>query len=117
MFVGKWTRDFREPIYNNLTCPTLPIVKNCVKHGKDPDYMYWRWKPDGCDLPRFAPSMFLGIVRGKKLAFIGDSLARNHMESLLCLLSQIIVLIVSNHLIEKYSLQYFCNICGKCSNF
>ena len=96
MFGGKWTRDFREPIYNNLTCPTLPIVKNCVKHGKDPDYMYWRWKPDGCDLPRFAPSMFLGIVRGKKLAFIGDSLARNHMESLLCLLSQVMFNFINN---------------------
>ncbi|KAJ0965418.1 hypothetical protein J5N97_026556 [Dioscorea zingiberensis] len=89
LFVGKWIRDFREPIYNNLTCPTLPLVKNCVKHGKDPNYIHWRWKPDGCELPRFDPSMFLNIVRRKKLAFIGDSLARNQFESLLCLLSQV----------------------------
>ncbi|ONK79411.1 uncharacterized protein A4U43_C01F6080 [Asparagus officinalis] len=36
----------------------------------------------------FDPELFLSIARGKKLMFIGDSLARNMMESLLCLLSQ-----------------------------
>ncbi|KAH7674467.1 PC-Esterase protein [Dioscorea alata] len=89
LFVGKWIRDFREPIYNNWTCPTMPGLKNCLKHGKDSDYIYWRWKPDNCELPRFDPSMFLSIVQRKKLAFIGDSLARNQMESLLCLISQV----------------------------
>uniref|UniRef100_A0A0E0PVJ0 Trichome birefringence-like C-terminal domain-containing protein n=1 Tax=Oryza rufipogon TaxID=4529 RepID=A0A0E0PVJ0_ORYRU len=42
----------------------------------------------GAALPRSSPARFLAAVRGKRLAFIGDSLARNHMESLLCLLSQ-----------------------------
>ncbi|KAL6605884.1 hypothetical protein ACP70R_041537 [Stipagrostis hirtigluma subsp. patula] len=86
--VGKWVREPNGPIYTNLTCPTLPKTKNCQKYGKDPGHLYWRWRPDGCDLPRFAPERFLDVVRGKRLAFIGDSLARNQMESLLCLLSQ-----------------------------
>uniref|UniRef100_A0A0D9WNP0 Trichome birefringence-like N-terminal domain-containing protein n=1 Tax=Leersia perrieri TaxID=77586 RepID=A0A0D9WNP0_9ORYZ len=85
---GRWVRDPRGPIYTNVTCPTVADYVNCQKFGKDPGYLYWRWQPDGCDLPRFSPAKFLAAVRGKRLAFIGDSLARNHMESLLCLLSQ-----------------------------
>nr|CAB3467606.1 unnamed protein product [Digitaria exilis] len=88
MSMGKWVREPKGPIYTNLTCPTHPDFKNCQKYGKDPGHLFWRWQPDGCDLPRFSPERFLDVVRGKRLAFIGDSLARNQMESLLCLLSQ-----------------------------
>ncbi|CAN6164470.1 unnamed protein product [Urochloa humidicola] len=88
MSMGKWVRKHKGPVYTNLTCPTLPDFKNCQKYGKDPGHLFWRWQPDGCDLPRFSPERFLDVVRGKRLAFIGDSLARNQMESLLCLLSQ-----------------------------
>ncbi|TVU11900.1 hypothetical protein EJB05_45510 [Eragrostis curvula] len=88
MSMGKWVREPKGPVYTNQTCPTLPDFKNCQKYGKDPGHLFWRWQPDGCDLPRFAPARFLDVVRGKRLAFIGDSLARNQMESLLCLLSQ-----------------------------
>ncbi|KAJ4790077.1 Protein trichome birefringence [Rhynchospora pubera] len=85
---GSWVRETGEPIYSNLTCSFIPENKNCQKYGKPPHYLYWRWKPDGCDLPRFEPEKFLDLVRGKKLAFVGDSLARNQFDSLLCLLSQ-----------------------------
>ncbi|KAF2925967.1 xyloglucan O-acetyltransferase 3 isoform X2 [Oryza sativa Japonica Group] len=88
MSMGKWVREPKGPVYTNTTCPTLPDFKNCQKHGKDPGHLYWRWQPHGCDLPRFSPDRFLAAVRGKRLAFIGDSLARNQMDSLLCLLSQ-----------------------------
>ncbi|XP_062234121.1 xyloglucan O-acetyltransferase 3-like isoform X2 [Phragmites australis] len=88
MSMGKWVREQKGPVYTNLTCPTLPDFKNCQKYGKDPGHLFWRWQPDGCDLPRFVPERFLDVVRGKRLAFIGDSLARNQMDSLLCLLSQ-----------------------------
>ncbi|KAJ1258749.1 hypothetical protein BS78_10G099700 [Paspalum vaginatum] len=88
MSTGKWVREPRGPVYTNLTCPTLPDFKNCQKYGKDPGHLFWRWQPAGCDLPRFDPARFLDVARGKRLAFIGDSLARNQMESLLCLLSQ-----------------------------
>ena len=87
--VGKWVREPKGSVYTNLTCSTLPDSKNCAKYGKDEGHLHWKWKPDGCELPRFDPLTFLGIVRGKTLAFVGDSLARNQMESLLCLLSQV----------------------------
>ncbi|XP_031094784.1 protein ALTERED XYLOGLUCAN 4-like isoform X1 [Ipomoea triloba] len=87
LFDGEWVEEKEGPLYSNLSCPTIPLSKNCFYHGrKDRDFVYWRWKPEGCELPRFNPKAFLSIVKGKTMAFIGDSLARNHMESLLCLL-------------------------------
>ncbi|KAH7656080.1 PC-Esterase protein [Dioscorea alata] len=64
--------------------------QNCMKNGRpDMDFLKWRWKPDDCELLRFAPKKFLEIFRGKSLAFVGDSLARNQMQSLMCLLSKV----------------------------
>ncbi|KAG7548630.1 PC-Esterase [Arabidopsis suecica] len=85
---GQWIRDERGSLYTNFSCPTITDSKNCLKHGRpNTDFLFWRWKPEGCELPRFNPKAFLNLVRGKKMNFIGDSVARNHMESLLCLLS------------------------------
>ncbi|KAH6830231.1 hypothetical protein C2S53_000200 [Perilla frutescens var. hirtella] len=90
LFEGKWIRDARGPLYTNYSCKTIPSTKNCLLHGReDTDFLHWRWKPDKCELPRFNPNTFLSILGGKKMAFIGDSLARNQMESLLCLLSTV----------------------------
>ncbi|BAS89599.1 Os04g0465432 [Oryza sativa Japonica Group] len=88
LFNGTWVRDFGGPIYTNTTCPTIPEARNCAKYGKQMDYVNWMWKPHGCAMEKFEPHLFLTIVRGKTLAFAGDSIARNQMESLLCLLSQ-----------------------------
>uniref|UniRef100_A0A803KQS2 Trichome birefringence-like N-terminal domain-containing protein n=1 Tax=Chenopodium quinoa TaxID=63459 RepID=A0A803KQS2_CHEQI len=68
---------------------TIPTSKDCFLHGRnDKEFLYWRWKPHKCELPRFELSTFFQIMREKRLAFIGDSVARNQMESLLCILSQ-----------------------------
>lgn len=65
-------------------------MQNCQGNGRpDKDYENWRWRPSQCDLPRFDAKMFLEIMRGKTLAFIGDSVARNQMESMLCILWQV----------------------------
>ncbi|TVU11674.1 hypothetical protein EJB05_45274, partial [Eragrostis curvula] len=32
---------------------------------------------------------YLAAMRGKSMAFVGDSLARNHMQSLICLLTRV----------------------------
>ncbi|KAJ6831268.1 protein ALTERED XYLOGLUCAN 4-like [Iris pallida] len=88
LFAGRWVRDAARPVYTNSTCTMMPSARNCAAHGKGMQHALWRWKPDGCELRRFDPVDFLSTVRGKKMAFVGDSLARNQMESLLCLLSQ-----------------------------
>ena len=90
LFKGHWIKRLRgSSYYTNSSCMTIPDSKNCFKHGRmDRDFLNWKWKPYECELPMFDPKMFLNMVRGKKMAFIGDSVARNHMDSLLCLLSQ-----------------------------
>ncbi|KAL5974321.1 Xyloglucan O-acetyltransferase 1 [Asimina triloba] len=85
---GKWVPDRSPPAYNGTSCSTIKDGQNCMKHGRpDSGYLHWRWRPTGCNLPRFDPSTFLRLVRNMHLAFIGDSMARNQLESLLCLLS------------------------------
>ncbi|KAL0359013.1 UNVERIFIED_CONTAM: protein trichome birefringence-like 18 [Sesamum angustifolium] len=89
LYDGKWIYDTTGPLYTNNSCPVLTQTQNCQGNGRpDKDYENWRWKPSHCDLPRFAKK-FLELMRGKTLAFIGDSVARNQMESMLCILWQV----------------------------
>ncbi|XP_078441232.1 trichome birefringence-like protein (DUF828) isoform X2 [Wolffia australiana] len=90
LYHGRWVHDPDGPLYTNKTCPIITQMQNCQGNGRpDRDYENWRWKPDQCDLPRFDPRKFLQLMQGKTLAFIGDSVARNQMESLLCILWQV----------------------------
>ncbi|KAL7196768.1 hypothetical protein ACSBR1_036724 [Camellia fascicularis] len=85
---GKWVPDQVGPLYNGTSCGTIKDGQNCMSHGRpDLGYLYWKWKPIQCKLPRFFPETFLQILRNKHLAFVGDSMARNQLESLLCMLS------------------------------
>ncbi|XP_061953410.1 protein YLS7 [Populus nigra] len=87
---GSWFYDSLGPLYTNNTCPVLTQMQNCQGNGRpDKEYENWRWKPSQCDLPRFNAKKFLELMRGKTIAFIGDSVARNQMESMLCLLWQV----------------------------
>ncbi|CAL1405145.1 unnamed protein product [Linum trigynum] len=90
LFKGTWFYDPRGPLYTNNSCPVITQMQNCQGNGRpDREYESYRWKPSQCDLPRFDAKKFLELMRGKTLAFIGDSVARNQMESLLCLLWQV----------------------------
>ncbi|GAV83720.1 PC-Esterase domain-containing protein/PMR5N domain-containing protein [Cephalotus follicularis] len=85
---GKWVPDKIGPLYNGTTCGTIKDGQNCISHGRpDLGYLYWRWKPKACKLPRFDPKIFLQLFRNRNLAFVGDSMARNQLESLLCMLA------------------------------
>ncbi|XP_042400217.1 protein trichome birefringence-like 19 [Zingiber officinale] len=87
---GEWVPDLEGPLYTNDTCFTIQEHQNCLKWGRpDRDFLRWKWKPAGCDLPRFDPVWFLSLVTGKSIVFIGDSLARNQMQSLMCLISSV----------------------------
>ncbi|EPS60337.1 hypothetical protein M569_14465, partial [Genlisea aurea] len=91
LFEGRWVRG-ETPLlyYTNRTCRTIPFLRNCFLHGReDTEFLRWRWKPENCELPRFSPERFFEIFRGKTVAFIGDSLARNQVDSLLCMLSEV----------------------------
>ncbi|ONK69438.1 uncharacterized protein A4U43_C05F22890 [Asparagus officinalis] len=87
---GEWVQDSDAPYYTNMTCWTIQEHQNCIKYGRpDMGFLKWKWRPNGCELVHFDPTQFLEVVRGKSLAFVGDSLARNQMQSLMCLLSKV----------------------------
>ncbi|CAM6084703.1 unnamed protein product [Calypogeia fissa] len=90
LFEGLWEHDPEGPLYTNSTCFYMQRDQNCLSNGRpDTEYLKWRWKPRGCDLPRFDANSFLEKFRGKAFGFVGDSIGRNQMQSLLCLLSQV----------------------------
>ncbi|KAL3521452.1 hypothetical protein ACH5RR_019601 [Cinchona calisaya] len=91
LYKGKWVYDSGgEPLYKHDSCPVLTQTQNCQGNGRpDKEYENWRWKPTQCGLPRFDARKFLDLMKGKTIAFIGDSVARNQMESLLCILWQV----------------------------
>ncbi|XP_051187379.1 xyloglucan O-acetyltransferase 1 [Lolium perenne] len=85
---GEWVPNAAGPRYNGTSCgATIKDGQNCAVNGRpDTGYLHWRWRPRGCALPPFSPAEFLEQVRGRHVAFVGDSLARNQCESLVCLL-------------------------------
>jgi len=86
---GEWVPDARPPLYNGTTCGAIKDDgRSCTANGRaDTGYVYWRWQPRACDLPAFSAAAFLRWLRNRHMAFVGDSLARNQAESLVCLLS------------------------------
>ncbi|XP_058225671.1 protein trichome birefringence-like 25 [Rhododendron vialii] len=90
IFTGQWVPDSSGPFYTSESCKHIEAPQNCLKNGRpDSDYVHWRWKPHDCELPKFDPRKFLDLMRNKSFAFIGDSIQRNHQQSLLCTLSQV----------------------------
>ncbi|XP_054786262.1 protein trichome birefringence-like 19 [Prosopis cineraria] len=89
IFSGEWVPNPEAPYYTNTSCWAIHEHQNCIKYGRpDSEFMKWRWKPNDCELPIFNPFQFLEIMRGKSMAFVGDSVGRNQMQSLICLLSR-----------------------------
>jgi len=90
VFSGEWVPYSKGAYYDNETCDLIIDQQNCMKFGRpDREFLKWRWKPDECELPLFDATLFLEIVRGKSMAFVGDSVGRNQMNSLLCLLNPV----------------------------
>lgn len=90
LFLGEWVPDPLGPLYSYENCHFITDDQNCMKNGRpDSGYLHWRWKPRGCEIPRFNAERFLEMMRDKSWGFIGDSIARNHVQSLLCILSKV----------------------------
>ncbi|WVZ81599.1 hypothetical protein U9M48_028954 [Paspalum notatum var. saurae] len=89
IFKGEWVPDPGAPRYTTETCPVIHGHYDCMRYGRpDLGFARWRWRPAGCELPRLDAARFLRAARGKSMAFVGDSLARNQMHSLVCLLAR-----------------------------
>ncbi|KAI4326842.1 hypothetical protein L6164_019372 [Bauhinia variegata] len=90
IFSGDWIPNPSGPAYTNESCNLIESHQNCMTNGRpDKGYLYWRWSPRDCELPQFDPARFLNIMRNKTWALIGDSIQRNHVQSLLCMLSTV----------------------------
>ncbi|XP_004502134.1 protein trichome birefringence-like 4 [Cicer arietinum] len=88
IFDGSWIQDDSlEPIYQHGSCPFLDDAFNCFKNRRsDFEFLKYRWKPHGCEIPRFDGLKMLNMLRGKRVVFVGDSLNRNMWQSLVCAL-------------------------------
>ncbi|RLN12720.1 protein ALTERED XYLOGLUCAN 4-like [Panicum miliaceum] len=85
---GRWVWAPGHARRYNATACGVKDSEDCVRNGRpDTGYLDWRWQPaGGCPLPAFDAAAFLTAVRGRHVAFVGDSMARNQAESLVCLL-------------------------------
>ncbi|KAG6703653.1 hypothetical protein I3842_07G095400 [Carya illinoinensis] len=98
VFDGNWVWDESYPLYQSQNCSFLDNGFRCNENGRpDSFYTKWRWQPKDCNLPRFDAGMMLEKLRNRRIVFVGDSIGRNHWESLLCLLSSVILNKTSIH--------------------
>lgn len=111
LFTGEWVQNPAAPYYTNTSCSSIYIRQDCLKNGRpDSEFLKWRWKPDGCDLPIFNPLQFFEMLRGKSIAFIGDSVNGNQIQSLICLLSRVdypVSVPTPNENFKLYNYTYF----------
>lgn len=56
LFAGKWVFDnLTYPLYSERRCKFMSDQSACEKFGRENlRYQNWRWKPHGCDLPRYS---------------------------------------------------------------
>ncbi|KAF8772547.1 hypothetical protein HU200_005504 [Digitaria exilis] len=86
--VGNWVKAPGYGRRYNATKCNAKESHDCIRNGRpDTGYLDWRWQPRGCPLPAFDAGAFLSAMHGKHVAFIGDSMARNQAQSLICLLT------------------------------
>ncbi|CAO2186185.1 unnamed protein product [Urochloa humidicola] len=85
---GRWVVDESYPLYDSARCPFIRDEFACARFGRpDTAYLKYRWQLDPpCAQPRFDGLALLRMWRGKTVMFVGDSLALNQYESLLCML-------------------------------
>lgn len=58
LYDGKWVRDDSYPLYKPGSCSLIDEQFDCIQNGRpDKDYLKYKWKPNGCSLPRYVNSI------------------------------------------------------------
>jgi len=58
VFSGSWALGDGPAAYTGYSCPLIDAEFNCQLYGRpDSDYLRYRWKPAGCELPRYVTPM------------------------------------------------------------
>lgn len=72
IFSGQWVRDNEsQPLYKESECPYLQSQQTCLANGRpDRDYLYWKWQPHGCSVPRYATIEFFICYSFLKLEYV-----------------------------------------------
>lgn len=53
IFDGKWIRDESKPFYPGGSCPHIDKDFDChLNQRPDDDYVKWKWRPNGCEIPK-----------------------------------------------------------------
>ncbi|CAK9221232.1 unnamed protein product, partial [Sphagnum troendelagicum] len=95
--VGEWVADpVHHPLYSGKHCSLwLSPLWSCRQNNRpDLGYESFRWQPaptahGQCALAPFRPHNFLQRLKNKVLAFVGDSLAMQQFQSLMCMITTI----------------------------
>lgn len=55
LFDGRWVKDdHSKPYYRPGSCPYIDKDFDCQRNGRpDKGYIKWKWRPNGCNLPRY----------------------------------------------------------------
>ncbi|KAL6992998.1 Protein trichome birefringence-like 16 [Sarracenia purpurea var. burkii] len=86
---GRWVADIRRPLYSGFGCKQwLSDMWACrLTQRTDFSYEGYRWQPKNCAMPEFERSEFLKRMQDKTIALVGDSLARQQFQSLMCMVT------------------------------
>ncbi|GJP44325.1 hypothetical protein CLOM_g3705 [Closterium sp. NIES-68] len=98
---GMWEANDNRPLYSS-ECPFIHRATQCEAHGRvDTRYQNLRWRPTGdnatagdsatapggCDaMPRLTATSACELMRNRNVAYVGDSIVRNHFNSLACIM-------------------------------
>lgn len=99
--MGSWEEDKSWPLYSGLECPYIFRASQCAAHGRpDTKFQTLRWRPAGLNvnsrentdagscaaMPQLTRRTACSIMKNRNIAYVGDSLTRNHFQSLACVM-------------------------------
>jgi hypothetical protein len=88
MTTGTWIHTDKENVSPGYAHCKMDMRQDCRSHGEGVEYTKYKWLPSSCMLDDFDNQAKVATcLQGHRIAFVGDSLSRNQMVSLQCMLT------------------------------